>query len=137
VIPSGCSPPVLALYPDAEHDPRTGCLRAHNELGRHHNALLQQSLEALRARHPDARITYADLFTPVMEMVESRASQLWAEGRRCCGGPGKNNFNGSVPCGDPPASLHRLYLAEKHGLLLHYPGGKGDERKEFCLSSRK
>jgi phospholipase/lecithinase/hemolysin len=73
VIPSGCSPPVLALYPDAEHDPRTGCLRAHNELGRHHNALLQQSLEALRARHPDARITYADLFTPVMEMVESRA----------------------------------------------------------------
>ena len=74
VIPSGCSPPVLAMFPDAEpaeYDSRTGCLRAPNELGRHHNALLQASLEELRGKHPHGRIIYADFFSPVMEMVES------------------------------------------------------------------
>lgn len=74
MIPSGCSPPVFAMFPDAapaEYDPRTGCLEAQNELGRRHNALLQASLRELRAEHPHARILYADFFGPVMEMVES------------------------------------------------------------------
>lgn len=62
------------MFPDAaptEYDSRTGCLKEHNELGRYHNALLQQSLEKLRGRHPNAKIIYADFFGPVMEMMES------------------------------------------------------------------
>ncbi|KAL6850105.1 hypothetical protein ACP4OV_020732 [Aristida adscensionis] len=108
-IPSGCSPPVLAMFPGAgpaEYDPRTGCLRAPNELGLHHNALLQAALERLRAKHPHATIVYADFYTPVMEMVQSphkfglREDVLTV----CCGGPGRNNYNASVFCGDPRAT---------------------------------
>ncbi|KAF8643644.1 hypothetical protein HU200_066700 [Digitaria exilis] len=106
VIPSGCSPPVLAMFPDAgpeEYDPRTGCLKAYNELGRHHNALLQASLDKLRAKHPQATIIYADFFNPVMEMAESSRKFGFREDvlTVCCGGPGRNNFNATVPCGDP------------------------------------
>ncbi|GJN06488.1 hypothetical protein PR202_ga24218 [Eleusine coracana subsp. coracana] len=107
VIPSGCSPPILAMsFPDAEYDSRTGCLKAHNELGRYHNAHLQRSIDKLRTRHPNARIIYADFFTPVMEMVESPHKFGFREDvlTVCCGGPGKNNFNGSVMCGDPKAT---------------------------------
>jgi phospholipase/lecithinase/hemolysin len=74
VIPSGCSPPILTMFADArppKYDPKTGCLRAHNELGIHHNTLLQDSLRRLRAKHPGVTIVYADFFSPVMEMIES------------------------------------------------------------------
>uniref|UniRef100_A0A0E0MT95 Uncharacterized protein n=1 Tax=Oryza rufipogon TaxID=4529 RepID=A0A0E0MT95_ORYRU len=41
----------------------------------HHNSLLQDALHELRSKHPGAAATttvvYADLFRPVMEMVES------------------------------------------------------------------
>ncbi|TVU22941.1 hypothetical protein EJB05_32662, partial [Eragrostis curvula] len=109
MIPSGCSPPILAKFPNAapaEFDSRTGCLKELNELGFYHNALLQQSLEKLRGRYPSATIIYADFFSPVMEMVESprkfglRDDVLTV----CCGGGGRNNFNGSVPCGDQKAT---------------------------------
>ena len=42
-----------------------------NELGKHHNSLLKDALRKLRAKHPHARIIYADFFGPIMEMVES------------------------------------------------------------------
>ncbi|TKW12104.1 hypothetical protein SEVIR_5G015100v4 [Setaria viridis] len=109
VIPSGCSPPVFTMFPDAapaEYDSRTGCLKAQNELGRHHNALLQASLKKLRAKHPHARIIYADFFGPVMEMVESPRKFGFRDDvlTVCCGGPGRNNYNGSVYCGDSGAT---------------------------------
>ncbi|PUZ58740.1 hypothetical protein GQ55_5G532200 [Panicum hallii var. hallii] len=109
VIPSGCSPPVLAMFPDAgpaEYDSRTGCLRAQNELGRHHNALLQASMAKLRAKHPHARIICADFFSPVMEIVASPRKFGFRDDvlTVCCGGPGRNNYNGSVLCGDPLAT---------------------------------
>uniref|UniRef100_A0A453EG98 Uncharacterized protein n=1 Tax=Aegilops tauschii subsp. strangulata TaxID=200361 RepID=A0A453EG98_AEGTS len=37
----------------------------------HHNLLLQDALDKLRGRHPEAMIVYADLFGPIMDMVES------------------------------------------------------------------
>ncbi|CAL4978669.1 unnamed protein product [Urochloa decumbens] len=108
-IPSGCSPPVFAMFPDArpaEYDSRTGCLKAQNELSIHHNTLLQASLEKLRAKHPRARIIYADFFSPVMEMVESPRKFGFREDvlTVCCGGPGRHNYNGSAYCGDPAAT---------------------------------
>ncbi|OEL21714.1 hypothetical protein BAE44_0017268, partial [Dichanthelium oligosanthes] len=43
-----------------------------NEVGRHHNTLLQASPEKLlRAKYPHTTIIYADFFNLVMEMVES------------------------------------------------------------------
>lgn len=75
VIPSGCSPPVLTFFADranpGDYDPRTGCLKEINELGMHHNSLLQDALHDLRAKHRHVTIVYADFFDPIMEMVHS------------------------------------------------------------------
>jgi phospholipase/lecithinase/hemolysin len=78
VIPVGCAPPVLATFADpdpAGYDPRTGCLKAINEVAAHHNALLQDALRELRARHRHrvSAVIYADFFGPVIDMVTSPA----------------------------------------------------------------
>lgn len=79
VIPVGCAPPVLVTFADldpAGYDPRTGCLKAINEVAAHHNALLQGALRELRARHRhriSADVVYADFFGPVIDMVTSPA----------------------------------------------------------------
>ncbi|XP_037429911.1 sinapine esterase-like [Triticum dicoccoides] len=74
VIPSGCSPPILTKFADgspAAYDSKTGCLKAYNELGMHHNSLLQAELAKLQAKYRNVKIIYADYFGPVMDMVES------------------------------------------------------------------
>jgi hypothetical protein len=38
-----------------------------------HNLLLQEALETLRDRYPGVTIVYGDLFSPMMERVESPA----------------------------------------------------------------
>lgn len=104
MIPSGCAPPVLAMFADradpADYDSTTGCLKDCNELGMHHNSLLQDALEKLRGKHPDASIIYADFFGPIMEMVESPGKFGFEEDvlTICCGGPG------IIYCGDPGAT---------------------------------
>jgi hypothetical protein len=55
----------------AAYNSTTGCLEDYNKLGMHHNLLLQEALEKLRGKHPNTTIVYADLFGPIMEMVES------------------------------------------------------------------
>jgi hypothetical protein len=55
----------------AEYNSTTGCLEDYNRLGVHHNLLLQEALKKLRGKHPNTTIVYADLFGPIMEMVES------------------------------------------------------------------
>jgi len=88
VIPLGCAPPVLVTFADpdpAGYDPRTGCLKAINDLAAHHNALLQDALRELQAKqHPAGAVTvvYADFFGPVIEMVTSPAKfgQYWTAG---------------------------------------------------------
>jgi hypothetical protein len=78
VIPVACTPPVLTTFADpdpAGYDPRTGCLKAINEVTTHHNALLQDTLRELRARHRHriSALVYADFFGPVIDMVTSPA----------------------------------------------------------------
>ncbi|WVZ72881.1 hypothetical protein U9M48_021272 [Paspalum notatum var. saurae] len=110
VIPSGCSPPILTQFAGragaADYDPSTGCLREVNELGEHHNSLLQDALQELRAKHPRASILYADFFRPIMKMVESPREFGFREDvlTVCCGGPGRYNYNDSVACGDREAT---------------------------------
>jgi phospholipase/lecithinase/hemolysin len=74
MVPAGCVPSFLVLFDGADpasYEPRTGCLKEMNELSIHHNTLLQESLEKIRARRPDVEVAYADLFSAVMAMVES------------------------------------------------------------------
>ncbi|XP_062189544.1 GDSL esterase/lipase At5g45910-like [Phragmites australis] len=107
VIPVGCAPPVLVTFADADpagYDPRTGCLKAINELAAHHNSLLQEAIDELRAKHPDVKLIYTDFFSPVMEMVTSPGKFGFEDVLTlCCGGPGRYNYNKTVFCGDPGA----------------------------------
>ncbi|XBI63288.1 hypothetical protein VPH35_043738 [Triticum aestivum] len=112
-IPSGCAPPVLALFPDAapaEYNSTTGCLEDINKLGMHHNLLLQEALKKLRGRHPGGMIVYADLFGPIMDVVESPRKYGFEDVLTiCCGGPG------TLFCGDEGANL-----CEKPAAAYHY-----------------
>ncbi|PUZ58738.1 hypothetical protein GQ55_5G532100 [Panicum hallii var. hallii] len=110
VIPVGCAPPVLVTFADpdpAGYDPRTGCLKAINDLAAHHNALLQDALRELQAKQRPAgavTVVYADFFRPVIEMVTSPAKFGFEDVLTlCCGGPGRFNYNKQVFCGDPGA----------------------------------
>lgn len=111
-IPSGCVPPVLAMFADkdpAAYNSTTGCLEDYNKLGMHHNLLLQEALEKLRGRHPNTTIVYADLYGPIMEMVESPRKFGFEEDvlAICCGGPGTLfcGDEGSYVCKKPSARL--------------------------------
>lgn len=77
MIPSGCTPVILDIFPEPNpsgYDNKTGCMLRYNELGQHHNTLLQESLQQIRAKNPGVRLIYADFFGPVMEMVQSPRS---------------------------------------------------------------
>lgn len=74
MIPSGCAPPILVTFEDAdasEYDATTGCLKEPNEIVKLHNSLLRDAIQKLRAEHPDVTIIHTDLFNHVMEMVKS------------------------------------------------------------------
>ncbi|XP_044353143.1 GDSL esterase/lipase At2g27360-like [Triticum aestivum] len=62
---------------------------------------IEEALEKLRGRHPDAMIVYADLFGPIMDMVESPRKYGFEEDvlTNCCGRPG------ALICGDEGANL--------------------------------
>uniref|UniRef100_M8BU08 GDSL esterase/lipase n=1 Tax=Aegilops tauschii TaxID=37682 RepID=M8BU08_AEGTA len=132
MIPSGCAPPILVAFEDAdasEYDATTGCLKEPNEIVKLHNSLLRDAVQKLRAEHPDVTIIHTDLFNHVMEMVkapekfglENRAVVNIAEVdefnyavvaginkddvlRVCCGGRGRYHYNLSVACGDEAAT---------------------------------
>jgi hypothetical protein len=97
---------MLASQNGADYEPDTGCLKGLNDLSKAHNAQLSQALTALGGRYPGARITYADLYAPVIAFAAApaRFGFAGADGalRDCCGGAGgKYNFNLSAACGMP------------------------------------
>ncbi|KAL6627191.1 hypothetical protein ACP70R_030917 [Stipagrostis hirtigluma subsp. patula] len=119
VPPMGCSPPNLAMFPStdpADYDTGTGCLKQFNDLAVYHNSLLQEAIENIQTKHLNARVIYADFFTPIIDIVRF-PQKLGFTGdilRCCCGGGGKYNFNisagcgmaGSTVCDDPSAHLY-------------------------------
>ncbi|RCV25239.1 hypothetical protein SETIT_5G150300v2 [Setaria italica] len=106
IIVSGISP----LSQDkADYEPDTGCLRTLNLLSKSHNSQLREAVARLGSRHPGARITYADLYAPLIGFAAALARYRFdgADGalRACCGGGGgRYNFNLSAACGMPGVS---------------------------------
>jgi hypothetical protein len=49
----------------------TGCIPWLNSFAEFHNGLLQNSLNLLRKRYPDANIIYADYFGAAMQLYSS------------------------------------------------------------------
>ncbi|XP_062182813.1 GDSL esterase/lipase At1g28590-like [Phragmites australis] len=112
VSPLGCAPGNLVLLVSqnkADYETDTGCLKNLNLLSKDHNSQLSQALTKLNARYPGVRITYADLYTPIIDFAASpdRYGFDGTDGalRTCCGGGGgKFNFNLSRSCGMPGVS---------------------------------
>jgi phospholipase/lecithinase/hemolysin len=110
VPPMGCAPGSLVLLAGpnkSDYEPDTGCLKNPNLLSKDHNSQLRQALTRLSGKHPGARITYADFYSPIIGFVASpgRYGFDGANGgalRTCCGGGGgKYNFNLTKACGMP------------------------------------
>jgi phospholipase/lecithinase/hemolysin len=112
ISPMGCAPGNLVLLGSqnkADYEPGTGCLRALNLLSQSHNSQLRGALSRLAGRHPGARITYADLYAPIIAFAAAPARYGFdgADGalRACCGGGGgRYNFNLDAACGMPGVS---------------------------------
>ncbi|KAL5228921.1 hypothetical protein ABZP36_017186 [Zizania latifolia] len=110
MIPSGCSPPILLTFADAdadEYDSNTGCLKEPNKIVMLHNSLLKDALQKLRKKHPDVSIIYTDLFRHISEMVRSPEKFRFRKDilSVCCGGSGRYHYNDSVVCGDEGATI--------------------------------
>ncbi|KAF8643610.1 hypothetical protein HU200_066664 [Digitaria exilis] len=74
IPPMGCSPPNLAFFPSADpagYDPRTGCLKQFNDLAIYHNSLLQEAIKNVQNKHRNAKVIYADFFTPIIDIIVS------------------------------------------------------------------
>uniref|UniRef100_A0ACD5ZQ25 Uncharacterized protein n=1 Tax=Avena sativa TaxID=4498 RepID=A0ACD5ZQ25_AVESA len=122
-IPSGCVPQILNFFrkdDPKEYNSTTGCLEGYNKLGMHHNLLLQKALKKLQSKYyPRVTIVYADLFGPMMEMVESSRKFGFEKDvlTMCCGGPGALicGDDGANVCKNPSARLFwdDVHLTEK------------------------
>lgn len=77
MIPIGCEPEMLALFPGGAgdyYDPASGCIARFNRLAELHNCELQRALHELRRAHPGAAaaiVRYADLYGPVAAAIAS------------------------------------------------------------------
>jgi len=104
ISPMGCAPGNLVLLGSqngADYEPDTGCLKGLNDLSRSHNAQLSQALTTLGGKYPGTRVTYADLYAPVIAFAAAPA-RFGFDGalRDCCCG-GKYNFDLKAACGMP------------------------------------
>ncbi|TVU22868.1 hypothetical protein EJB05_32589 [Eragrostis curvula] len=140
ILPIGCSSAYLTLHPGrnrSDYD-SVGCLKTYNDFAQHHNAVLQQKLQALRRKYPQARIMYADYYGASMAFAKNPKQFGFTEGplKTCCGGGGPYNFNpvascgvrGSKVCTDPSAYTNwdgvHLTEAAYHAIadnILHGP----------------
>ncbi|CAN6215031.1 unnamed protein product [Urochloa humidicola] len=111
-LPVGCFAVYLTFLPSSnpsDYD-EYGCLKPLNELSIYQNTLLQRRLDVLRARHPSARIMYADYYAHVEALVRSPGRFGFARGAvpACCGaGGGKFNFELDKRCGMKGAAACR------------------------------
>nr|CAB3471729.1 unnamed protein product [Digitaria exilis] len=136
IPPMGCSPPNLAFFPSADpegYDPRTGCLKQFNDLAIYHNSLLQEAIKNVQNKHRNAKVIYADFFTPIIDII--RSPQKLGFGSDilscCCGGGGKHNFNISAGCGMPGATV-----CQDPSAYLYWDGGHFTEAVYRYITKR-
>lgn len=69
--PLGCIPAMLTLFPDNSPDSydSRGCLKEVNRITSNHNALLEESVIALRAKYPAVNIYFGDLHSVYINML--------------------------------------------------------------------
>ncbi|KAL6850137.1 hypothetical protein ACP4OV_020764 [Aristida adscensionis] len=108
-LPTGCTPIILTLYasPNASDYDEHGCLKKFNALALDHNKLLFSQVKALRSKYPDTKISFADYYWPVLELLHKPAD-FGFDGKTalvaCCGAGGRYNYNATAACGLPGAA---------------------------------
>ncbi|KAF7029973.1 hypothetical protein CFC21_041600, partial [Triticum aestivum] len=73
-LPFGCAPLYLRRFRSAragDYDAQTGCLAWFNRFAEYHNRVLTARLDALRLRHPDVTIVYADWYGAMMSIFQA------------------------------------------------------------------
>ncbi|KAL3576154.1 hypothetical protein D5086_021437 [Populus alba] len=90
-----------------EYDHSTGCLEWLNKFSEDHNEQLLAELKQIQKLYPHAKIIYADYYNAVMPLYHSPNQFGFTGGvlRACCGWGGTYNYNSSVECGNPLASV--------------------------------
>ncbi|RLN17987.1 hypothetical protein C2845_PM02G15370 [Panicum miliaceum] len=103
MLPLGCEPQLLALFPGSsgDHDLATGCTA--REVAELHNCTEAYPcmLGELRLAHPGKSLLYADIYRPVVKAVASPTSYGFGSRPLGGGGGGAYNFNLTAFCGAP------------------------------------
>ncbi|KAL9383792.1 hypothetical protein Peur_024115 [Populus x canadensis] len=109
-LPIGCLPSYITLFESldkTDYDHSTCCLEWLNRFSEDHNEQLLAELQQIQKLHPHAQIIYADYYNAVMPLYHSPNQSGFTGGvlRACCGRGGTYNYNSSVECGNPLASV--------------------------------
>ncbi|KAH7858825.1 hypothetical protein Vadar_028428 [Vaccinium darrowii] len=79
--PIGCLPAVITLNSDAFHG--RDCIESLSSVARDYNRLLQNHLKATQSSGP--QIFYADIYTPLADIIQRRKFGFDVVNRGCCG----------------------------------------------------
>ncbi|KAB1213142.1 hypothetical protein CJ030_MR5G015864 [Morella rubra] len=85
--PIGCLPYAIIYYPpEPENMDKSGCVKSHNEIAKEFNRHLQDRVSQLRAKLPDATLTYVDIFSAKYTLIsEARKHGFTNPLGYCCG----------------------------------------------------
>lgn len=99
---TGCLPLTLTLAPSDDRDD-IGCVASVNRQSYNHNAIVQNELQELRDRFPEAIISYADFLGAHHNVMKHPAAYGFTEKLKVCCGSGGDpyNFDLFATCGSP------------------------------------
>ncbi|CAL9207722.1 unnamed protein product [Musa hybrid cultivar] len=99
---TGCLPLTLTLAPSDDRDD-IGCVASVNRRSYNHNAIVQNELQELRDRFPEAIISYADFLGAHHNVMKHPAAYGFTEKLKVCCGSGGDpyNFDLFATCGSP------------------------------------
>ncbi|XVF25715.1 hypothetical protein REPUB_Repub13aG0237600 [Reevesia pubescens] len=84
--PMGCLPVVITLY--SQNAIERGCIEKYSRIGMEYNQMLQYEVNSMRGRlaHLGAKISYIDIFTPLVDMIQGLGKHDFDEvSHGCCG----------------------------------------------------
>ncbi|KAJ3701173.1 hypothetical protein LUZ61_004878 [Rhynchospora tenuis] len=124
-FPTGCIPILLTIFASKnklDYD-NLGCLKEYNTIGFDHDTKLKEMVAQLQNTYPQAKISYADYYEPVIQFLQNPMKFGFTVNdplQICCGGGGPYNYNPNATCGQPgvPACSNPLSYVNWDGIHL-------------------